>query len=616
MRRFKFLWRSPFFKLLFFIGACALIIHVLPKSGQLSLYNSNDYVDVDFDNVKKSNENNNDEKQLNFNDEKQPNNNDEKQLINNEKQLNGNDEKQFINNEKQLNGNDEKQLNSKSENQLKGNDEKQLKVNDEHGEKKDDHDNGDKEKDRDHEEWKLREDNRDYDADKKDKHRNKFHEGNDLHFENSNMSPGYHGDAVIVDKSRLSKEELRKYDDGWRTYAFNNYVSDMISLDRPLVDVRDKQCLSQTYPKELPVTSVIICFHNEAWSALLRTVHSVINKSPRSLIHEIILVDDASTFDYLKTPLEKHVATLPVPVKIVRARKREGLIRGRLLGYQAATGKTLTFLDSHCECTDGWLEPLMARIAEGWNHVVCPIISSLEKDTFKMSEVLLKDLTVGNFNWRLDFTWGAIPDQIKDMRKSSISPLPTPTMAGGLFSIDREYFKHIGTYDHEMDIWGGENLELSFRIWMCGGSLEIIPCSIVGHVFRDRSPYSSTPGSLARNKMRVAMVWLDEYKQLYLKTLTRTPEYGDISERLALRTRLKCLSFDWYMKNIFTNAFYPSKTDKAGQLSSQADPSMCMDSLGDFSYPNKKVQWRPCVNSTNQVMCITPLPPNNNNDVI
>ena len=50
----------------------------------------------------------------------------------------------------------------------------------------------------------------------------------------------------------------------------------------------------------MPVTSVIIVFHNEGWSPLMRTVHNVINNTPKELLHEVVMIDDGSKKGWLR----------------------------------------------------------------------------------------------------------------------------------------------------------------------------------------------------------------------------------------------------------------------------------------------------------------------------
>eukprot|EP00112_Aurelia_sp_Birch-Aquarium-sp1_P019291 Seg4740.1 transcript_id=Seg4740.1/GoldUCD/mRNA.D3Y31 product="Polypeptide N-acetylgalactosaminyltransferase 5" protein_id=Seg4740.1/GoldUCD/D3Y31 len=389
--------------------------------------------------------------------------------------------------------------------------------------------------------------------------------------------PGMGGKGV----KNLPEEKARE-DQGIKDYGFNEVASAKISLERSVPENRDKSCFQKKYPSILPTASVIIIFFNEAWSTLMRTVHTVLSRSLPQMLQEIILVDDNSNlvkFDHLSKKLEKYIKGLG-KIRLIRSPKRVGLTQARLIGADNAVGDVLVFLDSHCEATPGWLEPMLARIQENPKYAVVPDIETIAWKDFEYSTAQ-GAMARGVFNWQMMFIWGNIPDKELKRRKTPGDPIRSPTMAGGLFAMDRKMFFRMGAYDRQLTYWGGENVELSFRLWMCGGGVEILPCSRVGHVFRS-PPYQSPPGSMDHNIVRVAEVWLDEYKDIVyaFRPDLKTSMGGDMTDRKRLRKRLKCQTFKWYLDNIIPELeiadAYPYGRGQLKNLGTQT----CLDTLG------------------------------------
>lgn len=159
------------------------------------------------------------------------------------------------------------------------------------------------------------------------------------------------------------------------------------------------RCQARKYTEKLPKASIIICFYNEHFETLMRSIHSILDRTDQKYLKEIILVDDFSELEGLHDKVQRAVSQLNgrmrkeeemletnnvdgdnadnlidyinddnnndkktteksylskdgLNVRLLRTSKREGLIRARLYGADNSVGEVrLAFLkiDTHLD---------------------------------------------------------------------------------------------------------------------------------------------------------------------------------------------------------------------------------------------------------------------------
>lgn len=197
--------------------------------------------------------------------------------------------------------------------------------------------------------------------------------------------------------------------------------------------------------------------------------------------------------------------------------------------------------------------------------------------------------TRGIIDWFLDFH--EVPKLSQNTGENDLKPFPNPIMLGCAFAINRRFFiEDLGGYDEGLRIWNGENYELSFKLWMCADGLFTVPCSRIGHFFRTINPSREMKEDyVAKNFMRIAEVWLDEFKKLPRQLEPQRYEKvsaGDVTKQKSLREKLNCKSFKWFLTEIAPDLIknYPPTASlpvfASGVVQSLANPRFCIDNLG------------------------------------
>ena len=303
----------------------------------------------------------------------------------------------------------------------------------------------------------------------------------------SNSGPGEGGVKVDIGKLNIS---LPSYEAKDKKHRFSTFISDIVNLNRQLPDVRPKECHNIIYPDNLPSIGIVLIYRDEWPSILLRTVYSVINNTPPQLLKEIILVDDGSKDEELQLKVAIHAKALP-KVRLIRHETSRGLMMARQAGIDAVTAEIFAVMDGHIEVAPHWLEPLLARLVEEPKALLSSLVGSIDQEDFhfKVStndpDTLTFDRDFPFFDpIGLDQMYVTYSEEYRKQRKDRIAPLPYPVLQGMMMVMRKGFFLSLGGFDPGMRVWGSEQIEVSVKVWMCGGRVEMIPCSIVAHMFR------------------------------------------------------------------------------------------------------------------------------------
>eukprot|EP00916_Digyalum_oweni_P014534 GHVL01023804.1.p1 GENE.GHVL01023804.1~~GHVL01023804.1.p1 ORF type:complete len:509 (-),score=81.68 GHVL01023804.1:245-1567(-) len=283
-------------------------------------------------------------------------------------------------------------------------------------------------------------------------------------------------------------------------------------------------------------------------------------------------MSDNPVIDILNNELPPYMWSF---VHVVRNENREGLIRSRMIGADLVKTNYLFFLDGHVRVFSRYWEFLLESLQENPRRLVVPSIINLNETNWSRIPSLGVKMM---FKWDFSFDW--FDDGTDDV----------PISSGGIVAMSKMWWDESGKYDPGMLEWGGENIEQSLRVWMCGGDIKVVRSAEIGHIFQ-RSPISSKQKKVSQNRpainqRRGAYVWLDDYFQYYDEAVQTKVDMGDhMVQRLALRTKLKCRNFQWFA-DTFKTSFEINGLFLQNFSHLQHDNSMlCLSAITDADRP-------------------------------
>ena len=207
-----------------------------------------------------------------------------------------------------------------------------------------------------------------------------------------------------------------------------------------------------------PLTvSVVLPTYNEP-DLLEAALRSLAQQDYPSAALEIVVVDDASTeFDAQRL----RAASGHLALQLIRHETNRGRARARNSGIRAAGGDLIVFLDSDMTVESDFLEA-HAEAHRGRDEAV----------------------VIGNIQFGDHIPSSVLTRYIDDRGVHRLGPgesVPFKCFVTGNSSMLREHILRVGLFDEDFTTYGGEDLELGYRLFQDGATFHYAPRALSHH---------------------------------------------------------------------------------------------------------------------------------------
>ena len=293
--------------------------------------------------------------------------------------------------------------------------------------------------------------------------------------------------------------------------------------------------------------SVIIPFLDEG-SEVIPTLESLFSTTKGNLV-EVIVVNDGSKESFEDKIKKFDVTYLKNPCRM-------GVAASRDIGVRASTSNTAVFFDAHMRFrNDGWAERILDEVLKDPHSIYCTTCASLKQDKLDVhnpstrgygADINLVTSQKGSSREILEPSWISV-------KKNEIV-YDIPCILGATYAFNVPWYKKLRGLGG-LKSWGSDEIYLSFKYWLAGGSCKLISDVEIGHIFRDQTPYLTNSSHLYFNKMFICFVLFPQ--EVTFSLIDRLPQDDTFSMAIFLFRRevQQIIEYKKYYENVFVKTF-------------------------------------------------------------